>query len=451
MFGWKKKGKEGAGTESESEAPRADVKVKVKDRKNCAVLLAVEVPADQVRKATEDSFRRVQSRAKLPGFRPGKAPMEMVKKNFQDAAWEDALDRLLRESVYSAVTQENVVPITTPVVDKIDGEPTKALRFEVKVECAPTVEPKDYKGLPLQKKSRTVTDADTDKRLNDLRESNAKLVLSKDASVDKKHFVVADYDSFLDGQPVANGSAKNQLIEMAAPQNVEGFTEGLLGAKDGETREVPVRFPDLHPQKELAGKTVLFKVTVTAIKEKEMPALDDEFAKDLGVESLAALKERLRKDLETGAERALRQDLEKQVIDGLLQRNVFDVPPSQTEERARHLTAQVKDYLAQQGASEADWKSAEPKMLEKNRPEAERQVRLSYLLSRIAELEKINVEDADVDAQIQKIVDGARPEQRTDVENWMKGRRDTLRAQLREERLFDFLIQQAKVTETPAA
>jgi len=122
MFGWKKKGKEGAGTESESEAPRADVKVKVKDRKNCAVLLAVEVPADQVRKATEDSFRRVQSRAKLPGFRPGKAPMEMVKKNFQDAAWEDALDRLLRESVYSAVTQENVVPITTPVVDKIDGQ-----------------------------------------------------------------------------------------------------------------------------------------------------------------------------------------------------------------------------------------------------------------------------------------------------------------------------------------
>ncbi len=447
MFGWKRKDKTAPAVGKGIENDFSDIKVKVKDRQNCAVVLAVEVPADQVKKATEDSFRRVQARAKLPGFRPGKAPLEFIKKNFHETAWEDALDHLLRESVTSAVMKEKVAVIATPVVDKIDGKPDSALRFEVKVECAPDAAAKDYKGLPLARARRAVSEGDVEKRLSDIQESNAKLVSSKGGVIDKKHFAVVDYESFLDGKPVSNGKAQNQLIEMSAAQNVAGFTEGLMGAREGETRDILVSFPETHPQPELAGKAVMFKVAVTAIKEKQRPALDDEFAKDLGVESLAVLKDRLRKDLETGAARNERQELEKQIIDELLARNVFAVPPSQVDERSRHLTRQLKDYMVRQGATEADWKANEPKMLEKNRPEAERQVRLSYLLARIAGKEKIDVSEGDVDAQIQKIVDGSRPDQKADVERWMKGRRDTLRAQLREEKLFDFLIQSAKVTE----
>lgn len=451
MFGWKRKEKDTAVAEKETSATPSELKVKIKERKACQVVLAVEVPAPQVKKATEESFRRVQAKAKLPGFRPGKAPLELIKKNFTDAAWDDAVDRLLRESVHAAAVQENIAAVATPVVDKIEGTPDTSFRFEVKMECAPEVEVKNAKGLPVTRKSSGVSEDAVAKRLEDLRDANAKLILSKDATIEKKHFVVVDYESFLDGAPVENGKAQNQLIEMSAPQNVEGFVEGLLGAKDGDTREVPVKFPEAHPQKNLAGKTVTFKVTVTSIKEKELPPLDDEFAKDLGAENLAALKERIRKDLETGAARAQREDLEKQIIDGLLQHNVFDVPPSQVEDRARRLTHQVKDYLMQQGATEIDWKNNEPKLLERNRPEAERQVRLSYILSRVAESEKIQVSEEDIDKKIAQIVEGARPEQKSDIETWMKGRRDNLRAQLQEERLFDFLIQNAKVAEAPQA
>ena len=145
-----------------------------------------------------------------------------------------------------------------------------------------------------------------------------------------------------------------------------------------------------------------------------------------------------------------RQDLEKQLIDGLLQRNLFPVPASQVEERTKHLTEQLKHFLREQGASEEEWKTNQDKMLERNRPEAERQVRLSYILGKIIEEEKLTVSDSDVEVQVRKIVDSIAPERRSDAEKWMDGRRDTLRAQLREERLFDFLIQNAKVTE-PAA
>lgn len=461
MFGWKKKQKptetEGVVAVQEKTAPvevnetTAGLKVKIKERKGCSVVMAIEIPADQVAEATEEAFRRVQGKAKFPGFRPGKAPMDLVKKNFEGVAWEDAVDHLLKETIYDALTREKVIGVGAPVVDKLEGHPGKPLRYELKIECAPDVTLKDHKGLPLVRHARPVTDADVEKRLQELQENHAKLILSKDTVLEKKHFAVVDYESFLDGQPVKNGKASNQLIELSATQNVAGFTEGLLGAKDGDVREIPVTFPAEHPQKDLAGKTVTFKTTVTAIKEKVLPPLDDEFAKDEGAKDLAEMKDRFRKELEEGARRAEREDLEKQVVEGLLERNAFEVPATQVEERAKQLTEHLKKYLLEQGAAVTDWAANEEKMREKNRPEAERQVRLSYILGKILETENISVPDADVDAHIQKILDGARPDQRADVQKWMESRRENIRGQMREERLFDELIRHAKVTEAPAA
>lgn len=458
MFGWMKKEKAAEATVKEKEAarepaavPAAGLKVKIKERKGCAVHMAVEVPADRVGETLEESFSRVRAKVKMPGFRPGKVPMDVIKKNFLDAAWEDALDHLLRESVHEAVEKEQIHLMAVPTVNDIKGTPGSALKFEVTAECAPEVTVKDYKGLPLRKKVEPVTDADVEKRMGELRESHAKLILSKDAVVSSKHFVEVDYTSFIDGQPVPNGTAKSQLIEMSASQSVAGFTEGLLGAKDGETREFPVTFPADHPQKKLAGKTLQFKVTVTAVKEKESPALDDDFAKDVGATDLADLRAKVRKEIELARTRSARQDLEKQVIDELLKRHVFDVPPSQVTERANQLTEQLKRYLSERGASEEEWKANEASLTERNRPEAERQVRLSYVLARILEIEKIAVSDQDIETQVRRVLDAFGGDRHADAQKWMNERRESIRAQLREERLFDLLIQNANVTETAAA
>ncbi|MBK8869579.1 MAG: trigger factor [Elusimicrobia bacterium] len=477
MFGWIKKQKNEGGVSSvtektdtregniatavappkkefrvaESVPEEKGLRVKVKERKGCSVSMSIEVPAEDVVSYIDKAFRRVQSKAKLPGFRPGKAPLEIVKQNFAGAAWEEAVDIMLRESIYEALTQKKLAGVGAPVVEKIDGQPGQAFRFEMKIECYPDFDVKDYKSLALKRKSAQVSQAEIDKRLEDVRESQSKLVLSSATVVEKNHFVVVDYDSYLGTQPVKNGQAKNQLIEMGAAQNVEGFTEGLLGAKDGETREIAVKFPVEHPQKDLAGKTLTFKTTVTAIKEKVSPTLDDDFAKDVGATDLVDLKERIRKEIETGLFRQQRDDLEKQVIEGLLAANGFEVPSSQVEERAKGLTEHLKKFLMERGAAMADWEANEAKMVDKNRPEAERQVRTSYILGKILEKENILVPDTDVDSKIKSIVDASPVGQRAEVESWSQSRRENIRSQMREEKLFDFLIQNAKVTDvTPS-
>jgi trigger factor len=433
-----------------AEEPASDLKVKVTDRKPCRLTLSVQVSWKRVEGETEESFRRIQGRAKLPGFRPGKAPMDMVRQNFEGAAREDALDRLLRKAATEALEKEKAVPVVPPTIDKVQFQPEKPLSFEVAAECAPEVDLKDYKGLPLEKGPTAVSDEDVKKRLDEVREGNAKLVESKAEKAADDHFLVVDYVGLLDGLPIPDGRAEGQLIDLSAPQSIAGFSDGLKGAKAGETREVPVKFPDEHPNKALAGKPVVFKVTVQTIKEKQLPVLDDEFAKDMGCKDLADLTERVRLSIAREREKAVRQSLERQVTEKLLERHAFDVPPSLVEDRAKHLTDSLKQYLLRGGASEEDWKANEEKMVSKNRVEAERQIRLSYVLERIAEAEKLEVSDEEVARLAQHSLETADPGRRREMERWLAERGDHLRAQIREEKIFTLLIDKAAMKEVAA-
>lgn len=463
MFNWLKKdkdaGPDSARTSKESakggaavmEKDAPELKVKLMERKGCSATLSVAVPADEVSWAIDEAYKEVQKQAKLPGFRPGKAPMDLIKKNFHGHAVEHGINNLLRETVQLALDQEKITPLTVPSVDKVDFNEGKPLKYEVKVECPPDVELKSYTGLPLTKNPMPAGDAELQKRLDGLRENNAKLAPSADEAVSEKHFVLADYEAFLDGAPVDGGKAVDQMIEIAAPQALTGFNEGLKGMKKGESKTIPVTFPAEHPSKALAGKSVDFKVVLKDIKEKQLPAADDEFAKDLGLESLAQLKERLEQSIKTENTRKEREELERQVIEGLLSRHTFDVPPSQVEDRAQHLTERLKSFLMSQGASPADWDANKQKMVEKNRPEAEKQVRTSYLLIEIAKKEKIEATDADVDAAMEKASAEVAAEKRDEMKKWFEERRENLKAQIREEKIFDFLIQKAQVTEQTAS
>jgi trigger factor len=466
MFGLGKKKKEGAAeTTQEAAAPAAvktaevkeketdviaGMKVKVTDKQPCLVTLSVQVPEERLDEAVEEAFHTIQAKVKMPGFRPGKVPMALVKKNFEGSAREEALDKTLRRTVFEVLQAQKIVAVATPMVDKIEFEPNKPLKFEMKVECAPEFTLKEHKGLALDKKVKTFSDADVEKKLDELREGNAKLVLSEDKEVSDKHFVIVDYTGTVDGKPLEGGEAKGQLIDMAAPQTIAGFTDGLRAAKVGETKDVTVTFPADYPKKDLAGKTALFKVAVTEIKEKRLPEANDDFAKDLGVENIAEVRDRIRKNMEAEFQRGVRQDLEKQLSEQLVERNSFDVPPSLVKEHTDYLNQRLKQYLLQQGASEEDWKSNESKMIEKNKVEAERQLRLSYILSSIAREEKIEATEAEVEDIIKKSVESVEPARRGGMEKYMESRRDSVHSQLIEEKVYSWLIDQAKVKEVPA-
>ncbi len=427
----------------------SDVKVKVVSEDGCLQTLSVELPVSKVKEKIEEAFKNVQGQAKLPGFRPGKAPLEMVRENFKAAAYDRAQDLLMREGVMEALKSKKINPVQTPVVQSAQPfQPEKPFQFQFEVETTPQVKPTNYKGLKLTKKAKQVTDDDVQKAVTSLAEMNARLTESKSEALGNKHFAVVNYEGLLDGKPIEGAKAENFLLDMSAPQAIAGLAEGLVGAKAGEERDVPVKFPEDSPAKELAGKQAVFKVKLTAIKEKSMPTIDDEFAKDLGVESVTVLKTRIRENLEREQKQSAQSDLEKQVVEKLLEEHVFAVPKSMVDRQLHHLIERQSNKLLSQGVSQDDLN----KVIEKAKPDvlkqAEKDVRLAYVLNAIAAEESVDATDAELNAKIDEIVNQSQPKERGSLEKALRGKySDQIRSELRETKLFAWLIEHAKVKE----
>ncbi len=367
----------------------SDIKVKVISENGCLHTLAVELPASKVKEKIEEAFKNVQNQAKLPGFRPGKAPIEMVKENFRAAAYERAQELLMREGVTEALKSKKISPVQPPVVSEAKFVPEKPFQFQFQVESSPQIKAVNYKGLKLNRKSAALSDDELQKAIANLAEMNARLVESKDTELKSTHFAVVNYEGFIEDKPIAGAKAENFLMDMSAPQTIAGLAEGLAGAKIGEERNVPVKFPEDSPAKELAGKQAVFKVKITAIKEKNIPAVDDEFAKDLGIESLDVLRTRVRENLEREKKYASDLDLEKQIIEKLLEDHPSPVPPSLVERQTQHLIERQSHRLMSQGVPKPEI----DKVVEKAKPEiqkqAEKDVRLAYILNAVADEESI--------------------------------------------------------------
>jgi trigger factor len=259
---------------------------------------------------------------------------------------------------------------------------------------------------------------------------------------------VVDYEGFMDGKLMDGAKAENFLIDMSAPQAITGLAEGLVGAKAGETREVPVTFPADSPSKDLAGKKANFKIKLNAIKEKQVPNLDDEFAKDLGVESLAELTKRVTENLEMEMKQNSDRDLRSQLIDKLLAKNEFGVPPSLVVKQAEYLAARQQEMMQRQGFPKEEGK----KMLEGMKAEitrqAEREIRLQYLIESLGEIEKIEVTEDEISGRINQILATVEEKNRKASEDALRNRYlPTLRLELRDNKVYDWLIKNAKVTD----
>lgn len=427
----------------------SDVKVKTVSEKGCIHTFSVELANAKVKEKIEEAFRNVQTQAKLPGFRPGKAPLEMVKEAFQGSAYERAQDLLLREGVNEALKAKKLTPVQSPAILNLQFDPNKSFQFEFEVEIAPVIKPTGYKGLKLTRKSSTITDAEIDKAVAELAEMNARLIESKADKVASNHHAVIDYEGLMEGKPIEGAKSENFLLDLSAPQTISGLAEGLVGAGVNEQRSVKVTFPADSPAKELAGKEAVFNVTVKGIKEKSVPNVDDEFAKDLGVENLAKLKEQVKQNLETEKKRAAQGDIERQVVDLLLTANTFDTPPSMQARQVDELKQRQTNRLLQQGVGQADI----AKFLEQNKAEIEKQaekdVRLAYILNAVASEESIDVTDQEIAQKVTDILARSEEKNRPKLEKVLKEKYiDQIRSEIREAKLFGWLIEQAKVKES---
>jgi trigger factor len=414
-----------------------------------AYLLAVEVDAKRVGKAFDRAYRDLGKKVHVKGFRPGKVPRSVLEKLYAVLVTEQLEHTLVAETLGEAILQSGVEPVAEPEIDADTPAAGADFKYRVRVEVKPEVVLPDTKGLPAIYPSVEVSEEEVGEQLDALRRRRAPVLEEpEDTAAEEGHVVSVDFVGRVGGEAFEGGSGQGVEIEVGSGEFIPGFEEQLVGAKAGDDREVVVTFPDGYSNPELAGKVAVFACHVVAVKKRQIPELDDEFAKDMGeFESLDALRGRIREDLTAARERESKQILRTSLMDALVERTDFEVPPGMIE---RHLDRQLEaaqQRLRGQVPDEAIAHQLE-QWREQWRERAEREVREMLILEAVAQAESIEVDDSEVDARIeemasQKGADAAQLKQATGDKAFVR----VLKAQLLDEKVLDFLVGEAKVGE----
>ncbi len=420
------------------------MKVAVEELEACKRRLQVEAPQDLVQQAWEEAYGRVSRQARLPGFRRGHIPRNLVKLHFADEVRREVARRLIPQVYRQAVAEAQIHPVEDPDFNEVTLEEGSPLKFTAVVEIKPAISLGAYTALSVQHSPAAVSDADVDKALEHLREQHA-VFASVERAADVGDLAIVDYTLTLEGMEPRSEQGYAFLVGSQAV--LPEIDEAVIGLAAGGERQTRVRFADDHRREELRGKTGAATVRVVEVKGKALPALDDEFAKGLGqYATLDELKAEARKELEAQRERDNRRALEEKVVDALLARHDFGVPAAMVLRQVGHLIEHARERMRRQGVDPDRIKWDYDKLAEELRPGALRAVRCALLLEAIADKEGLAPGEGDVEAEVEKI---ARTSQRPApaVRRLMEksGDLETLRVSLREARTLDFLIQHARI------
>lgn len=422
-----------------------DFKSSVIDKKSCSIIVDVEVSKNIVAEEINSAFSQIQRKARIDGFRQGKVPMSVVKQKFAAEAKDRAVENIIRKTVLNVLEKEVFAPIDFPVVEEFNYELGQALKYRFTAERHPQIDAKDYKNIPVIKEVFKITDESLSQSLDALRERNAKLVPSKSRDITNESFVSVDYDAFdADGKALPEITARGHMLDLSSENVLKGFRDALAGAKIGDEKDADIEYPADYPNKTLAGKTISFKIKVIEVKEKKLPELSDDFAKDMGIENLEDLKTKVKETIEVEEKRRQDMNVEKQIIAHLLEKNKFEVPQSLVEEQKKTLVKRMKDYMQNQGASkeyvekEAELKDA------KFEEEAEKDVRLSYILNAIYLSENLVVADADIETEKNKMKT-SNPGKESAINKYFIEKKENIMLSLKEQKLLGFLIDNAKI------
>ena len=420
------------------------MKINIEDQKDAQKLIKVEVEAQRVDAALEDIYNGIQKTANIPGYRPGKAPRDMVKTHYNKAANEEVLNRLIWDCYREAITEKNINPVGYPVIVDVDFNEGKPLNFSVKVETRPAFKLKVYKGIKVKEKLYEASDEDVDNALKQMQESMAEYKNIKARPIAKGDYIVCDYECFSGGKQV---DKKDKLwLYISDKLQPKELLALLLGAELGTTKETEVSYPKDYEYKELAGQSRLYKVTPKEIKEKILPEINDELAKSTGhFNDMSELKADLKKNILSQKKLESARDVENQIYKILLESHAFDVPASLVENQALRLVQETKQRLAQQGYKKEDLDTQDDKLKESVKGRALDNVRLFFIMQSIAQQEKIEVVESDIDKRVAEIAshtkeDQVKVRQRLKENNLL----DSLKEQVLHDKVSEFLIVQAK-------
>ena len=385
------------------------MKVAVTKKEHNITELVIELPVEEVAKAYDKAFKKLVQQVNIPGFRKGKAPRKMIEKRVgEDGMRSEAFDFIIPDAYRQAVAENNVEPVGRPEVTDVtlnEGEPCV---FTVSVITKPEVVLGEYKGLSVAATATEVTDEEVDKQINALRERHAKMVVAEDAELGQGDFALIDFDGTVDGKPFSGGQSKGYPLEIGSGSFIPGFEDQLIGAKAGEEREVKVTFPADYFVAELAGKEAVFVTKINDVKRKELPELNDDFAKEAGdADTFAEMQEKTKEKLVEAAkekdESAFREAALKQAVANA----TIEIPDIMVEDQVDHMIQDLDFSLRQRGL-ELDkylgYMSTDMAGLrERYRPGALEEVRSELTLEAIVKAENLAVSDEDYAEETQKM------------------------------------------------
>lgn len=424
------------------------MKVSVNNVSGCAREVHVEVPAETVQTKVDDIYGRISREAKLPGFRKGKAPLDVIKKQYKSAVREEVLQHELPEFFRTALIENKIDPVAQPQISNLQFEEGSPLKFMARVEIKPEFQLKDYKGLKIKKDKTSVSEEEVDKAVENLREQMAQFIPVEDRPAKKDDLVVMDFEGKIGGKPFEGGKATRYPVLLGSNNLLKDFETNLEGMKKGEIKTFKINFPKDYGKKEIAGQEAEFTVTAHEIKEKKLPLVDNEFAKDVGkCETVKELREKMEAQIKSSKEVEQRSKMVEQIGEKLLGLHPFDVPVSLVNMEQQRLVQQGIERLKRQGIDANNLSDDQKKeFVEKLRPVAQKNVQMAMIVEKIAGAENIHTEDKDLEAYYAKIAQSSG--QPVDVvKRYLKqqGDLESIKEWIQYEKALDYLIAQAKI------
>ncbi|MGA7624358.1 MAG: trigger factor [Candidatus Acidiferrales bacterium] len=419
----------------------------------CKREIELEIPAENVSKATEKVARDLARVARIPGFRPGKAPVTLIRRRFADDIQGEVLQSLVPEYLEKALDEKKLVPVTRPEVDKVEFKEGEPLKFRAIFEVLPEFELGDYKNLDVQVDAVEAGEAQVHKVIEQMRDRAATFVPVEGRPAQDGDFVLIK----LAGMPEGGGEpveADNIMCHIGAEETLESFTENLRGANPGETKKFSSKYPDDYPDQKLAGKTYDYTVDVQAIKEKKLPEVNDEFAKDAagslpGITTVVELRKKILENLEAAKEEQQSAQAREKILEALVKKHDFPVPEALVEHQMDVRLERTVRSLAVQGvdpqAVNVDWVS----MRKRQQDRAVDDVKAELLIDRIADAEKIEATDQDVEKEISTLAERS-GESATALRARLtkQGALDRMKSKLRSDKTIEWLYRNTRIETT---
>lgn len=416
-------------------------------------VLTFEVDEKTFDQALDEAFKKVSKDVQIPGFRKGKVPRPIFEQRFGvESLYQDAVDLILQDAYSEAIDEVDITPVDQPEVDIEQIEKGKPVIFSATVTVKPEVKLGEYKGLEVEDQKVTVTDEDVNDELEALREKQAELVVKEEGTVEEGDTVVIDFEGFKDGEAFEGGAAENHSLEIGSGNFIPGFEEQLIGKSAGEETEVNVTFPEDYQAEDLAGQDAVFKVKIHDIKFKELPELDDEFAKDVDddVETLDELKQKTKDRLVEEEETEIENQKRESLINQASENAEIDIPEAMVTNELDRMMQEFEQRLQMQGMTLEMYTQlsgqTEDDLKEQMREDARKRVQTSLTLEAIANTEELEASDEDVDKQLEEMASQYQMEV-DQLRQMLGGNTDALKGDLKLQKAIDFLLEEAKLVE----